>query len=515
MPESRPVAVATRRVDPDPSITSAIGRHHSLQTAVADLVDNSIDAGARHVLVRVLQRDERAVGLLVVDDGSGMDTAAIDKAMGYAHKREYGAGDLGHFGIGLKAASMSQADTLFVWSRRHGAPAVGRGLERSTLDAGPEVQTFDGRDADARLSSVRSGFALDSGTVVEWRDVRGFLQSPDPEEQSAWLERALEDLRVHLGLVLHRILARGDVTITLDVLDEDYAGLGGAVRTVEPLDPFGYPATGAPGYPTELTLALPGGVAAATLHVWPMAPSHPSWTLGGRSANETQGLYVYRNDRLLQAGGWNGLTSSNRDLLHARVSVDIADVIRPHVTINPEKTGVILDTTLTEALIAGRTSADGTFADFLAVARSGARTARKRNRRPVKVAEPGKGLPADVVDAIEDNATYLSGDPIHIRWKSLAENQVFRVDHDARTIWLNVRHKAALGGAAGLRNDDAAVTKMLILLLLGGHATSAYAGAKERLDEDAWQAMLLAAVRAQTRQIVPTPDTAVHPGETT
>lgn len=514
MRERRPQAVTTRRVDPDPSIASAIGRHHSLQTAVADLVDNSIDAGACHVLVRVLQRDERASGLLVVDDGVGMDTETIDNAMGYAHKRQYEAADLGHFGIGLKAASMSQADALFVWSRRRGGPAVGRGLERSSLDARPLVETFAGQDAEATLNSVRPGFDLDSGTVVEWRDVRGFLQSPDPEEQSAWLERALEDLRVHLGLVLHRILARGEVTVTLDVLDEEYADLGGAVRTVEPLDPFGYPASGVTGYPTKLTIVLPGGVTGAVLHLWPHAPNNPSWTLGGRAPLASQGLYVYRNDRLLQAGGWNALTTAGRDLVHGRVAMDIDEVSRPHVTINPEKTGVVLDTTFTEAWNSGRTSAASTFADYLADARADAKASRKRNRRPVVVAEPGRGLPPDVVDAVEDNATYLAGDPVHLKWKNLAENEVFRVDREARTIWLNVRHKAALGGAPGLRNDDAAVTKMLVMLLLGPHATRAFAGPKERLDEEAWQAMLLAAVHAQTRQITPTPNASVQPGET-
>ena len=189
----RPVAVETRRVAPDPSITSAIGRHHSLATAVADLVDNSIDAGARNILVRVLQRDERAVGLLAIDDGAGMDSEQIDAAMAYARRRDYGTGDLGHFGIGLKAASLSQADTLYVWSRRWGSPPVGRGLDRETLDDGPLVQSYSTAEAERRLSEAAPGFPVETGTVVEWRDVRGFLQLPDLDEQRAWLESALEN----------------------------------------------------------------------------------------------------------------------------------------------------------------------------------------------------------------------------------------------------------------------------------------------------------------------------------
>lgn len=54
---SAPQPVGSKVVPPDPSITSAIGRHHTLATAVADLVDNSIDFGATHVLVRFLMEE--------------------------------------------------------------------------------------------------------------------------------------------------------------------------------------------------------------------------------------------------------------------------------------------------------------------------------------------------------------------------------------------------------------------------------------------------------------------------
>ena len=81
MTDGRPEQVMVRRVDPDPAITSAIGRHHSIPTALADLVDNSISADATRVLIRFVLRGERAVGLLVVDDGNGMDSATIDDAM--------------------------------------------------------------------------------------------------------------------------------------------------------------------------------------------------------------------------------------------------------------------------------------------------------------------------------------------------------------------------------------------------------------------------------------------------
>jgi hypothetical protein len=496
----RPVPVSSTRVPPDPSIAAALGRHHSLSTAVADLVDNSIDAGAHHVLIRVLQRDERAVGLLVIDDGRGMDTDTISSAMAYAHRREYTTADLGHFGIGLKAASLSQADTLYVWSRAWGAPAVGRSLERESVEVEPLVMAYSDQDATARIDSADASFPIETGTVVEWRDVRGFLQSPDPDEQTAWLGSAIEGLRTHLGTVLHRILARGDLTIRIDVLDEAYPEFGsGAKRTVEPLDPFAYPTSGDPGYPQRLAFALPEGLAEATLHLWPPAPGDPAWLLGGRSHLDTQGLYVYRNDRLLQAGGWNGLTSPTRDLIHARAALDISPAVAPHVTINPEKTGVSLDADFVAAWNAGRLDDDGTFADYVATARGGAQDARKRKPRPVEAAEPGRGYGAAVYEAVEENATFFpSSEPVDVRWSRLLDDEVFRVDRDQKTLWLNSRYRAALGGS-GLRNDDAQVTKALLHLLLGSHLTGPNAGSREKRIEAAWQAILLAAVQDEER----------------
>lgn len=503
MPSGRPTPIGSRRVEPDPSITSAIGRHHSLTSALTDLVDNSIDAKATHVLIRFLQRDERGVGLLVVDDGTGMDSSGIDQAMTYARRRDYASTDLGHFGIGLKAASLSQAESLYVWSRRWGAPPVGRGLDRASLDDSPLVQEFSTSDVDDRLGSIDTAFPRDTGTVVEWRDVRSFLSSPDLDEQRSWLEGQIESLRTHLGIILHRILSRGNMAITIEVIDEEYPEFGGVARTVEPLDPFAYPTSGNPDYPATLSLPLPlplnGGTVRARAHLWPARIDTPTWSLGGRSPLETQGLYIYRHDRLLQIGGWNDLVAPSRDLIHARVAVDLDDTASEHVTINPEKTGVIMDAAFSAAWEDARTPDGRTFRNYLDSTRSGARTARGRMPRQVQVPEPDRGFPPRLIDAFEDNAQFHPGeDPVHVRWRRLLlDHQVFEADREQRTLWLNSRHRAALGGRPGGRADDAPVAKALLHLLLGEHLRGSYAGAAEKRLETAWNAILLAAVQEQ------------------
>lgn len=495
-----PQPVSRRRVDPDPSITSALGRHHSLPTAIADLVDNSIDADADNVLIRFATRDGRPTGLEVIDDGRGMDTPTIDEAMEYGHRRDYDDDDLGHFGIGLKAASLSQAETLLVWSRRYGAPAVGRRIQRASIDTGPIVETFDSSAADERLDSADVVFDLDSGTIVEWAEVRTFLPSEDPEDQQAWVGATIHSLSVHLGLVFHRLLTRGVVQIAIEEYDVDLGP--GAPFVVSPLDPFSYQASAAPGFPMDLPLRLDSGTASVRAHVWSARERNsPGFVLDERGPLDTQGLYVYRNDRLLQAGGWADLTMREPDLGQARLALDLSPVTSGHVTVNAEKTGVVLDATLKEAIHAAR-SADGRgFVDFLVTARGESRDSRKREARPISVVEPHGGLPASVIQAFADATDLVPDqDPVDLRWSMLPEDELFRVDPEARRLNLNARYREAIVGRRSLSPDDAPLVKSLLYLLVNGHFAADIRGARQKRLESAWQHVLVTAAREHVEQ---------------
>ena len=84
--------------------------------AVADLIDNSIAAGAHNVAV-ALHFEGGDSWIRISDDGRGMDAETITEAMRYGAGRDYADDDLGKFGLGLKTASMSQCRRLTVASR--------------------------------------------------------------------------------------------------------------------------------------------------------------------------------------------------------------------------------------------------------------------------------------------------------------------------------------------------------------------------------------------------------------
>lgn len=89
-------------------------------SAIADLVDNSLDADANHIWLSV----EPAPGdfrIIIADDGNGMDLHTLDQAMRLGSDTDRNAdSDLGKFGMGLITASISMARKLTVISRQNG-----------------------------------------------------------------------------------------------------------------------------------------------------------------------------------------------------------------------------------------------------------------------------------------------------------------------------------------------------------------------------------------------------------
>lgn len=97
--------------------TRAIG--YSLEAAVADIIDNSIAAGANKVEIYFFPIDGAYIGIL--DNGKGMNEEELDLAMQYGSRNPSEARDskdLGRFGLGLKTASLSQCRCLTVATKQ-------------------------------------------------------------------------------------------------------------------------------------------------------------------------------------------------------------------------------------------------------------------------------------------------------------------------------------------------------------------------------------------------------------
>lgn len=125
--EAAPLMVAdSTGLEPDPvglwGILARAG--HRLPSAIADLVDNSISAGATAIEITFPNPNQGGRWLCIRDDGTGMTPDTLRDAMRVGNRRQYEGSELGKFGYGLKGASWSQADCLTVLTKTAETPVV-------------------------------------------------------------------------------------------------------------------------------------------------------------------------------------------------------------------------------------------------------------------------------------------------------------------------------------------------------------------------------------------------------
>ncbi|MGZ3387502.1 MAG: ATP-binding protein [Mycobacteriaceae bacterium] len=313
---------------------------YELPQAVADLLDNSIEAEATEVYVDLVF-DGADSWIRIADNGLGMDTATITESLRIGSVRDYADDDLGKFGFGLKTASISQCRRLVVASRI--APQRAR-IEARAFDLDHiertnkwEILIIDPEDRPAALVEPLQDT---TGTVVLWQALDRVLTYKDPSGQWAkkkMLEQA-DAVAQHLAMVFHRFLsgtARGRQRVDIFV--------NGA--PVEPWDPFctDEPATdtmepsyyqvvseGRQGIVSLHPYVLPGQAEFSDSAAWNRASGPNKW-------NNQQGLYIYRADRLIQWGGWNRLRTNDEHTKLARVSLDFSSDLDAAFGINISK----------------------------------------------------------------------------------------------------------------------------------------------------------------------------------
>ena len=279
-------------------IESLRGLGYSPETAIADLVDNSIAAGAKQVELE-LDWNDGDPRMALLDDGSGMDRTTLGEALrfggsGPAATRK--PSDLGRFGLGLKTASLSQCRQLTVISRRDG--------QTSALVLDVDVVAARGWLALAPTELLNHPLLsklsqLAHGTLVLWdrMDSLGGLSGLD--KQTFYLR--LQDIRAHLGMVFHRFLGGDAQNIRISTNG----------RPVKAWDPFqaAHPAT--TEMPSE-RIRHAGSSFGVKPYVLPhrdrFANDAEYESAGGPGGwGARQGFYIYRGKRLLVAGSWLGL----------------------------------------------------------------------------------------------------------------------------------------------------------------------------------------------------------------
>jgi len=298
------------------------GLGYSTAAALADIVDNSVSAAASEVRLR-FDWDGANSRISILDDGRGMSDPELEAAMTLGTLNpldERAPTDLGRFGLGLKTASFSQCRSLTVASRREGREIVCLRWDLDAIATDPEGgwRMFEGPSPGSERF-LEPLAALRSGTLVLWERMDRVVTPGSTLDHFADLA---DDVESRLAMIFHRLIEGPRPDLRLSIND----------RPVHPWDPF---MTGHPGKAMESPQerrTTPSGVLAVQCHVLPhkdkLSDDEFQRAGGPEGWTSQQGFYVYRNKRLLLAGGWLGLGRGrawNREESHrlARIRVDI------------------------------------------------------------------------------------------------------------------------------------------------------------------------------------------------
>ena len=293
---------------------------YTLETAMADIIDNSITAGASKVEI-LAETSADKPWIAILDNGDGMTEDELIGAMrpGSRNPTEKRQGhDLGRFGLGLKCASFSQCRQLTVISKKENS------ISAATWDLDKVAATNEWNvDLEDDLSEfpVLENMA-ETGTVVLWRKLDRLSTNylNDTAKRSAELNKALSNAEQHLRLCFHRFMEGQKPKLQLK--------LNG--RVLLPIDPFASNHDATQRDPEERLSLLNGEVVTQCFTL----PHHKKVTkdeweeLGGSKGHlRSQGFYIYRGNRLIIAGSWLGIARQKELTKLARVRVDIPNTM--------------------------------------------------------------------------------------------------------------------------------------------------------------------------------------------
>lgn len=136
--------------------------------AVAELVDNAIQAGAREIHIEFdAENVDDGVCVNVVDNGSGMDATTLRQALRFGGSTRFNdRSGIGRYGMGLPNASLSQARRLDVFTWQKGQRPLHTYLDVDEIAAG-KLRLVPAPQRRGWPASV-NGWSKGSGTFIKW-----------------------------------------------------------------------------------------------------------------------------------------------------------------------------------------------------------------------------------------------------------------------------------------------------------------------------------------------------------
>lgn len=329
--------------DPERIVTGLRDTGYTFNTAIADIVDNSIAANATKINITVNIDPNMSITVYVADNGCGMDTEGLKNAMKYGSKERTQKKSLGKFGLGLKTASSAFCKQFSLISRDSADSPLNKvqwdidyiANTGSWLLQFPTIES----DEEDLLEEIAPDH---SGTLLVWKKVDRLLKDYKTlANAQKGLQKIIENLRMHLSMVFQRFL---------DVSDNRVPNVEITVNneTLRPWDPFCVTEEKTEVLQKEeVPVTMPDGTSAKftiAAYIIPKKGEYSSAAAekAAKGSNDFQGIYVYRENRLIHSGDWLGFFTKEPHLSLLRIDFSFDYQMDDLLNIDIKKSRILL-----------------------------------------------------------------------------------------------------------------------------------------------------------------------------
>jgi hypothetical protein len=335
--------------NPEFLIKSISEQGYSLETALADLIDNSITADASRIDIITYENDNK-YSLFIADNGNGMGNSELEKSMMFPSSNmdaNRDRKDLGRFGLGLKTASFSQTRKFTVLSKlkKYNINTF-NGLTWDVDKLNSETGWLIFREENNSINELKDLFIQHSriylensedflnsfNTLIYWDNMRKFSLNESYLHQ-------LELVKEYLGIVFYKFIEKNKLVIRFN----------GEIIT--PFNPF--PSEGSGLFMDESQYY--DSINGFKMRGFVVNPDYKEneklWITKHKSLFDLEGVYIFRNDRLIFFGGWNGLRKRSAKLKLARLKIDFENSNDIFFMLNVDKSKVSIPYSAKRAVV--------------------------------------------------------------------------------------------------------------------------------------------------------------------
>ena len=309
------------------------------ETAIADIIDNCISAQAHEIKI---QFDWEKKRIVISDDGFGMNEKDLIENMRIGSSdpsKIRGKDDLGRFGMGMKTAAFSLGKKLTVITKSDSVVSNASW----DLDLIPEI----GWNLIIRDESEIFEFLAqmgERGTIVVIESLDRVIDIDDEKKAKNKFYRIASKTEKHLALTFHRFIEEDDLVLELN---------GNQIKA---WNPFILENSATQELPEESIFSDDG---CAEVIIQPYVLPHKTkfasdddyQAAGGpKGWNYHQGIYVYRNRRLIICGTWFDYIKKEPAYNLARIKIDITSASDEDWKIDIKKSTTSLPSYVREAV---------------------------------------------------------------------------------------------------------------------------------------------------------------------